>query len=467
MMILGRKQQKTREGANRAGRVTVRALSTHLLAVSLALCVAGSAMADGEVTAIRGGDIYTITSGVIKSGTILIEDGKISQIGQNVALPKSTKVIDAKGKVVMPGLVAAAASMGGAGYSSRKIADSLDPYHYSVSLALASGVTTLFVYGQRPSDQEPVGGTNAVIKPTFGDLEGMLVKESVAENLNISNSQWLRRTNFMLKLREAQSYLQKLADYQQAQAKQRKGQPPRKPSGTDAYIRLLKREAPARLRASTADDILAALEIVDEFGIRIILEDAVEAWTVAEEIAKRDVAVVMTPRQKRRPNKEISRPSGSSLENAAILKKAGVKFAIIPTSPAFALWGIAGRDLMTLPVEAAFAVSGGLDEQTALEAITISAAEIIGAADRVGSLQVGKDADIIVLDGHPFHYSTFVELTFVNGKLMYDKKKSTYFSHIEHDGDLTDSIYGSGLSPMDPNRSPAAEGGLIPFDPNQ
>jgi len=89
--------------------------------------------------------------------------------------------------------------------------------------------------------------------------------------------------------------------------------------------------------------------------------------------------------------------------------------------------------MMALPMEAAFAVSGGLDEQTALEAITITAAEIIGVADRVGSLQVGKDADIIILDGHPFHHKTFVETTLINGKILYEKSKSIYFSHITHD----------------------------------
>ena len=172
---------------------------------------------------------------------------------------------------------------------------------------------------------------------------------------------------------------------------------------------------------------------MDEFGIRMILAGAVEGWIVAEEIAKRDVSLIITPRDKRRPNEDISAPSGSTLENAAILKKAGVKFAIVPPDTAFTIWGGAGRDLMTLPIEAAFAVSGGLDEQTALEAITITAAEILGVAGRLGSLQVGKDADIIILDGHPFHYNTFVEFTLINGKVLYDKKKSTYFSHITHD----------------------------------
>ncbi len=393
------------------------------LAMSLMLCVLSSASADEPVTAIRGGDLYTITSGIIRNGTILIEDGKISRIGQNIESPKNAKVIDASGKVVMPGLVAATA-YGVSGYGGGgKIADSLDPFNYNLSLALASGITTTFV---------STGSTNAVIKTTYGDLDSMLVKEPAVENVSFSRSQWLSKTNFVQNLRKAKAYLQKLDEYQRAKDK-KKLQEPKKPSGIDKHIRLLKGEVPARLGASTASNILDILEVIDEFGMKVIIEDAVEAWIVAEEIGKRDVALVITPRQKSRPNEYLSAPSGSTLENAAILKKAGVKFAIVPTSPSFATWGIAGRDLMTLPMEAAFAVSGGLDEQTALEAITITAAEILGVANRVGSLQVGKDADIIILDGHPFHHKTFVELTLINGKILYDKKKSPYFSHITHD----------------------------------
>jgi len=405
-----------------------------ILALLLMFGIASSSAADEQVTAIQGGKLYTITSGIIKNGTILIKDGKIWRIGQDIEIPEDAKVIDAKGKVVMPGFIAAKAEVGIGPFGGiNKIADSLDPFHYNVSLALASGITTAFVTRGGPSGENPIGGTNAVIKTTYGDLDNMLIKEPVAENVSISNSQWLRKTNFLRNLRRTLTYLRKLAEYQKAKGKDDKVKEPKKPSGIDVYIRLLRGELPARLRATTADDILAALELVDEFGIRMILEDAVEAWIVAEEIAKRDVYVIITPRQKRRPNEEISGPSGSTLKNAAILKKAGVKFAFVPPSTAFGRGGIAGRDLMTLPMEAAFAVSGGLDEQTALEAITITAAEILGVADRVGSLQVGKDADIVILDGHPFHYNTFVELTLVNGKVLYDKAKSTYFSHITHE----------------------------------
>jgi len=414
---------------------TNRVAHTYRLLFAMSLIFIVSPLSAYEpVTAIKGGDLYTITSGIIKNGTILIKDGKISRIGQNVELPKNAKVIDARGKVVMPGLVAATAEVGVAGSSSiNKIADSLNPFNNNVSLALASGVTTAYVSRGRPSGNNPIGGTNAVIKTTYGDLDNMLVKEPVAENVTISSAQWMRKTNFLQNLRKAQNYLQKLDSYTRTKDRNRKLEEPKKPPGIDAYIRLLKRQLPGRLQATTATDILDTLELVDEFGIRIIIEGAVEGWIVAEEIAKRDVCVIITPRQKRRPNEDISGPSGSTLENAAILKKAGVKFAIVPPSPDFATWGIAGRDLITLPMEAAFAVGGGLDEQTALEAITITAAEIMGVAERVGSLQVGKDADIIILDGHPFHHKTFVEMTLVNGKVLYEKEKSPYFSHITSD----------------------------------
>ncbi|MFC1793837.1 amidohydrolase family protein [Planctomycetota bacterium] len=403
-----------------------------VLAVSMIFIVSPLSAAE-EVTAIRGGDLYTITGGIIKNGTILIKDGKISDIGQNIEIPEKAKVIDARGKVVMPGLVAINAQVGVISYPDiNKIADSLDPFEFSVSLALASGITTAMVSAGRPSGNNPLIGATAVIKTFYGDLDQMLVKESVVQQVMISNRDWLRKTTFKQNLRKARSYLRKLAEYQQAEDKKKLEQP-KKPKGLDEYIRLVQRQVPAVVVASTVDDMLAALELVDEFGIRLILADAAEAWIVAEDIAKRDVRVVITPRQKRRPNEDISGPSGSNLENAAILKKAGVKFAIIPPSTSFETWGVVGRDMMALPMEAAFAVSGGLDEQTALEAITITAAEIIGVADRVGSLQIGKDADIIILDGHPFHHKTFVESTLINGKVLYEKSKSLYFSHITND----------------------------------
>jgi len=149
------------------------------LAISV-MFVTSPLLAAEEVTAIRGGDLYTITGGIIKNGTILIKDGKISDIGQNIEIPEKAKVIDARGKVVMPGLVAVNAEVGVIGYRNiTKIADSLDPFEFSISLALASGITTAMVSAGRPSGSNPIGGATAVIKTYYGDLDQMLVKESV------------------------------------------------------------------------------------------------------------------------------------------------------------------------------------------------------------------------------------------------------------------------------------------------
>jgi imidazolonepropionase-like amidohydrolase len=435
----------------------LRIWATIVSLIVLMLCVASPLCGQEKVTAIKGGDIYTITSGIVINGTILIKDGKIVRIGQGLDIPKDANVVDVRGKVVMPGLVVAATM--GAAPSTDKIADSLDPFNYSVSMALASGVTSIFVTG-RGSPGGTVGGATAVIKPTYGDMDNMLLKEPVAENLNITSSRsiWMDRTNFILKMRQAKDYLRKLAEYEKAKVKNERLEAPRKAPDLDPYLRLLRREMPGRLRATRSGEILKALELVDEFPFRLVIEGGTEAWTVADAIAARDVAVIMTPRAKQRPDEDISQPSGSNVENAAILKKAGVKFAIIPAVSHFymTMGGFAGRDLMTLPMDAAAAVSGGLDEQTALEAITITAAQILGVDDRVGSLQEGKDADIIVLGGHPFHYDTFVELTFVNGKLMYDKSKSIYFSHIRRYDEKVPGM-PSDIRQVDPDALPPRE----------
>jgi imidazolonepropionase-like amidohydrolase len=376
-----------------------------------------------KITAIRGGDLYTITSGIIRNGTVLIKDGRIWKIGRGLSVPKGAKVIEAKGKIVMPGLVAVNGSMGVSGYGGSNIVDSLDPFHLTVSFALASGVTS--VYTSRG---------NAVLKPTYGDLESMVIKTSVLQSVSVSGARWLSKTNLLMAMRQARTYLQDLARYNRDKAAGKSTPAPTMPGEARRYVSLLKGDATAVIQADAANDILGALELVDEFGVRMIISGAAEAWTVAEDIAKRKVAVTIIPRAKYRSDDDISVPSGSNMENAAILKQAGVRFAIIPPSASFtaSTGGIAGRDLMTLPLEAAFAIGGGLDEQTALEAITIVPAQLLGVDDRVGSLQPGKDADIIILDGHPFHYNTFVQTTIVNGQVLYEKQKSTYFSHIRH-----------------------------------
>ncbi|MCZ6688686.1 MAG: amidohydrolase family protein [Planctomycetota bacterium] len=377
--------------------------------------------------AIVGADILTITNGKIRRGTIIIEDGKIQSVGSDLPVPEGAKVIDAKGLVACPGFVAARCR--GLGIRRRgpgggKLADALDPYAFSVHLALASGITTAFITS-RSGGSGLIQGTSAVIKMTEEDLGGMLVREPACVQIRYSGAS--ASAKFALKelLRKAVDYARKLKE---EKAKGKAGKPPRQGGRAAALLPLIRGEVPARIAASSADDILAALELADEFGIRLVLEGAHESWIVAEEISKRDVCLVITPRRKAHADKTVDRPSGSNLRMPALLRKAGVPFAILSPNASLSTGGIAGQDMVTLPIDAAFAVGRGLDEQTALESITITAARALGVADRVGSIEPGKDADIILLDGHPLDYRSFVTLAMVNGKVYYEKNKSPVFA---------------------------------------
>jgi imidazolonepropionase-like amidohydrolase len=395
--------------------------------------VAAEEQKQEPITAIVGGDVYTMTSGVIREGVVLVKGEKIYRVGEDLPLPPGAKVINAKGKYVLPGFVAVEAqgswigNVGGPG----RLADSLDPFAQSVSLALAAGITTVGVSLSSGSADNPVGTQTAALKMTEGSLDGMLLKEPAFVNLNYSGASLVGRYNLKQRLRQAQQYVRALADYERDKAAGKKVSEPRQPAGVAELLPLVRRELPARITAVRTEEILAALELVDEFNLRLVLVFPVEGWVVADEISRRSVPVIITPRDKLRPNEDLAAPSGSTIELAKRLRKAGVKFAILPPDLGFSTGGIAGRDLLTLPLEAAFAVRGGLDEETALQSITLHAAQILGVEDRVGSIQEGKDADLIILDGHPFDYKTFVETTIINGKVLYEKDKAPYFSHIK------------------------------------
>ena len=387
--------------------------------------------------ALVGGDVYT-AQGVLKGATVLLKDAKIHRIGHDLEIPEGATRHEVAGKSVLPGFVAATArGLGFWGGNIQKIADSLDAYQEPIKLALACGITTAYVesgggiFGERT---EGPSGTSAVIKMSWGDLDKMLVVEPAAVNL----SSWMRasasqRSDMRETFRKAREMLEKIKDFESRRTagKLAANEQAPSPGSLESYVKVLRGDIPARISASSAEEISTALALVNEFRFRAVILDADEAWTMAEEIGRARCLCVITPRRRRSPDKRSNRPSGSSIEQAAILKKAGVKLAVVPLQERIDTGGMAGRDLQTLPMEAAFAVRGGLDEKTALDSITITAAEALGVDARVGSLEEGKDADVIVLDGDPLDYRTYVELTFVNGKLLYEKSKSPFFSHLK------------------------------------
>lgn len=271
---------------------------------------------------------------------------------------------------------------------------------------------------------KPTANKFAVLKLSYGDLDGMLVTETPFHGVPSRNltgpANVLAWRNA---IKEARDYIPALAKHEaDVKAGKKDVKPPEK-KVDDELIRLVKKEIALRTQAVTIEEIRHQIALAKELDYRLVLDGAHESWLVADELAAANVAVVITPRDRYDAVRGREGRSGTSIETPGILNKAGVHFAVAPLGSSISLDGLPGRDLASLPVEAAFAVRGGIDESTALQALTIEPARILGIADRVGSIEKGKDADLLILDGPPLDYRTYVQTAIVNGKVRYDRDK--------------------------------------------
>jgi imidazolonepropionase-like amidohydrolase len=427
--------------------------------------VAAPKVTDGKVTAYVGADAYTVTKEVIRNSTILIQDGKILKIGQDMEIPEGATVVDVKGKTITPGFVAMnTRGVGvrmGAVPQRGKFLDVFDPYDRMMKYALAVGITTAvtetatgggFGRFRRAPDgslvEEPDTGAlcpccgvaylpyepivppvpeapqprqHAVMKFTFGDLDQMLIKEAPFYHLNAgAMTGSLNRHQWRENMKKAKEFVKASAEHEAAVKAGKQSQPPAK-TVADDFIRLVKKEISLRTDASSATQIRDMLALAKEFDYSLILDGVQEGWLTADEISAAKTPVVYTPRALRRSQPGRDDETGSFAETAGLFEKAGVTFAVSALSPSVSLDGIAGRDLTSLPLEAAFLVRQGAKERTALEALTIVPARMLGLADKVGSLEEGKDADLLVLDGPPLDYRTYVQKAIIGGKVYYDR----------------------------------------------
>jgi hypothetical protein len=367
--------------------------------------------------AIVGGDVYTVTDGVVRGGTVLCRDGRIVAVGDAVRVPDGARRVDARGMRVYPGLVAVNSSglIRGSGASARY---SFDPFSLNVDLALTGGLTT-------------IQGSDTIVRLTRGSLEGHLLGTRPWRELSVSPTSPSSRRDLRAKFGAAREFLREQRAWQLAkEIGKEEGEEP-KPEDVDKdALALLRGEAIARFNADGAKDLLAICDFLEEFPLEAVIFGGREAWTVAGRLGRTGARLVLTARDKAWADETVNRPSGWTIENARILHEHGVEFAILPESAGFSTGGILGRDLMNLPLEAAFAIRGGLPQDAALRAITLDAAKILGVEDRIGSIEPGKDADLIVCGGDLFHYRTFVEWAVVAGRVVYDKQKAPYFAHV-------------------------------------
>ncbi len=381
-------------------------------------------------TAIVGGTVITAVGPMLSRGTVIIRGSRIEAVGSELPVPAGSTVLDATGKYVMPGWVAIEASGVGVAATDGNIADSLDPYQLGLRVALANGITTANVidvpfFGIFGEDTGAISGANsAVIKLTQGDLDSMLIREPGLNYFAIPTRQVeLNLARLRESFRKASEHLKAVRE-----AETKKLQPPRAPPELTLYVTILENQRPTVVAAQTVEQVLDILAIHEKYPFDLILSRPYQAVRLARDLAARRIPVLLKARG---PDFDfdLTRPIQDEqglipIRIPAAFAALGVQVSILPLRRGVSVDGLAGRDLTALAMEAAFAVRGGLDEELAIQAITIEPARVLGIADRVGSLEKGKDADILILTRHPLDFRSLVERAYINGKLYYEREKS-------------------------------------------
>jgi imidazolonepropionase-like amidohydrolase len=374
--------------------------------------------------AVRGDTVYTMAGRPIVNGVVLLKGNRIEKIGpaSSVAIPDGYKVLS--GRVVTPGLVDAHSVVGLSGIFNTphdqmqlersepmqpelRAIDAYNPREPLVEYLRSFGITTLHT-GHAPGAL--ASGTTIVVKTVGGTVNEALLDgtgmvaftlgESVLNNYKTPGTSAKAVAMIRNEFLKAQDY-----------AKRKSVKDPDKRPAPDLrmemLIRVLRGEMRVLFTAQTATSIMTVLRLKAEFGFALVLDGAAEAPLVIEEIKKAGVPVILHP--------TMGRASGDmkslSMETAALLKRAGIPFAIQSGYESYV------PKTRVVLFEAAIAASNGLTRDEALAAITIDAARIIGVERRVGSLEVGKDADLVVFDGDPLEYTSHACAVIVNGQV--------------------------------------------------
>jgi imidazolonepropionase-like amidohydrolase len=410
--------------------------------------------------ALINGKLMTISQGTLENGVILIEGNKIAALGKEVTIPSGSEIHDLKGRVVTPGLIDAHCHTGifadGIGWYESdgnemtdpvtpqlRAVDAIHPDDIAFKDLREAGVTTI---NTGPGSGNLIGGQFVCLKTKKARIvEEMVImapsgmKMALGENpkrvygdqkktpsTRMGNAAQLRSIlmaaqdyrDKWLRFKEKKAlYQDKLGRWEAGKDPQRgeKPEPPDPPERDmkmESLVPLLEGKLRAMIHCHRADDIMTAIRIADEFGLHFSLEHATEGYKIAELLAQRDVPCVVGPILFSRTKYELREMTP---QNPGILSAAGVKVAIQTDEMS------AVRYLL---INAAVALQHGMKEEDALRAITINPAQIIGVADRVGSLEVGKDADLVVFTGHPLDYRSVPELVMIDGEIVYPESAS-------------------------------------------
>ena len=396
---------------------------------ALGLIVAISASAGAQAIAIVGGRVLPVSGPAIANGTVLIRDGKIAAVGANVPVPADARRVDAHGKTVTPGLVDAATELGleevgsvsttsdfasrgrDSVYSAFRVWEGFNPASVLLPPARQGGVTSVLITPRGGL----VAGAAAMMELAVGvdDPTAMLLRGPAAMVAYFGPGEGVgvrTRGDLLNKLRtliaDTRWYAAHRADYERGVGRKLAADL----EDLEAMIPVAEGREPLLVSVDKASDILTMIDFANQNKIKLVIAGAAEGWQVAPRLAAAHVSV-LTGAMNNIPRTFAE--LGARQDNVALLRKAGVPVAII---------GNAGGgdeqafNVRNIRYEAGNAVAYGDNWDDALRSITLTPAEIFGVADRVGSLSVGKDANVVIWSGDPFEFASEPEHVYVRGK---------------------------------------------------
>jgi len=384
-----------------------------------------------QTIAITGGTVYPVTGPKIANASVLIRDGKVAAVGSNVTVPADATRIDATGKWITPGFIDGGGQMGlveiGAVEGTREgalrgdsvaaafnVAEGINPASTLIPVTRIEGITTTLA--------TPGGGANLISgQAVLIDLDGSTIEQMLVKspagmvaylNEQAKDAGGGSRAGVTERLRrvfnDALEYGRRKAEYSRAQMQALSAAA----ADLAALLPVLRGDQPLIAVANRRSDIATALRLAREYKLKLILAGAAEGWQIADEIARAGVPVLVQPLD----NIPSYDALGIRYENAAFLARAGVKVALLETDT---------HNSRNLRQQAGNAVSYGMTWEQALRAVTLSPAEIFGVADRYGSLEPGKVANVVVWSGDPFEFTTGVEHVFIRGREIPLKSRQT------------------------------------------
>jgi imidazolonepropionase-like amidohydrolase len=433
------------------------------LATATLMVGGGPALVCGQDLAIKAGKIITVSGPVVENGVILIRDGRIVEVGQDVVIPVDLRVLDASQQVVMPGIVDPHSSAGLSQANERNavvpflsVVDGIDPVRSYYEESRRTGVTTAAVV---PGNSTMIGGQAAIMKTAGGYVDDMLLVRAAGLKLSLQPPSGSRMSHLAKLRKELDAAKRQLAEKDDQKSGDPAGEtpPPKEttdkpntesatenqtdsaivqdPASTDeggdaaateaatssvannALQDLLSGKTRAFIYCQNAADVGQAFRLLDDYGFTAILVLGPECFPAAAEIAKRGLTVILDPTLVFWKRDPVTRQD-EKIILPKIYREAGVNY-LFQSNDSDSRQSLGSSYFW---FQAATAVSYGLPAEQALAALTLEPAKALGIDSYVGSIQPGRDADLVILTGDPLDVNTWVEKTIVNGQVAYERE---------------------------------------------